>query len=447
MSIEDRMTIDERRKYLRKMQERYLQADRKERGQLLDEMETVTELHRKSLSRLMKGSLRRQPRRRQRGRAYGPEVDDALRVIAESTDYICAERLTPNLAWLATHLADHGELTISAQLLDQLERISVSTVERILTRLRQDEPRLPRRGPKQTNTLLREVPTKRIPWQEEDPGHFEVDLVHHCGPSASGEYVHTIQMVDVATAWSERIAVLGRSYLVMQDGFRRILARLPFAVQELHPDNGSEFFNHHMLRFWHDLKPKPQLSRSRPYHKNDNRFVEQKNSTLVRAYLGYDRLDTVAQTLALNQLYDKMWVYYNLFQPVMRLTEKISIHEEGQPSRTKRRFDKSTTPFDRLCARKAISSERKKLLEALRDQTNPRRLRLEIYDLIDYVASLPCAIPGKTEDVHQTLTTIQLPAQNGTLSAHSASSRKATTLGKERTCPVTLSFEGTIPLR
>ena len=101
MSIEDRMTIDERRKYLRKMQERYLQADRKERGQLLDEMEAVTELHRNSLIRLMRGSLVRQPRRRQRGRTYGPEVDDAMRVIAESTDHICAERLTPNLAWLA----------------------------------------------------------------------------------------------------------------------------------------------------------------------------------------------------------------------------------------------------------------------------------------------------------------------------------------------------------
>ena len=147
MSIEDRMTIDERRKYLRKMQERYLQANRKERSHLLDEMETVTELHRKSLIRLMKSSLVRQPRRRQRSRTYGPEVDDALRVITESTDHICAERLTPNLSWLAKHLAAHEELTLTPQLLEQLDGISVSTVARILTRLRQDEPRLPRRGP------------------------------------------------------------------------------------------------------------------------------------------------------------------------------------------------------------------------------------------------------------------------------------------------------------
>ena len=136
MSIEDRMTIDERRKYLNRMQERCLQADRKERGRLLDEMEAVTELQRKSLIRLMKSNLERRPRRQQRGRTYGPEVDDALRIVAESTDYICAERLTPNLVWLAKHLAAHDELATSPQLLEQLGRISVSTVERILTRIR-----------------------------------------------------------------------------------------------------------------------------------------------------------------------------------------------------------------------------------------------------------------------------------------------------------------------
>jgi hypothetical protein len=413
MSIDDRMTIDERRKYLRKMQERYLAADRKERGQLLDEMEAVTELHRKSLIRLMKGNLTRQPRRRQRGRTYGPEVDDALRVIAESMDYICAERLTPNLVWLAQHLAAHDELTLSSQLLERLEQISASTVERILSRIRQDEPRLPRRGPQRTNNLLRDVPMKRIPWQEQEPGHFEVDLVHHCGPTASGEYVHTLQMIDVATAWSERVAVLGRSYLVMEDGFGRILARLPFAVQEVHPDNGSEFFNNHILRFWDGLKPKPHLSRSRPYHKNDNRFVEQKNATLVRAYLGYDRLDTVAHTLAVNRLYDKMWVYYNLFQPVMRLKEKIWIRQ-GQSSRATRRFDQAATPFDRLCATKAISQERKEQLTALRDHTNPRQLRQEIYDLIDAIATLPGAVPGVTEDVRQALRTNQASGQDVT---------------------------------
>jgi len=146
-------------------------------------------------------------------------------------------------------------------------------------------------------------------------------------------------MIDVATGWSELRAVLGRSYLVMEDAFRYILARLSFLILELHPDNGSEFFNHHMLRFWKDIVKGVRLSRSRPYHKNDNRFVEQKNSSIVRAYLGDDRLDTVAQTIAVNQLYDKVWVYYNLLQPVMRLAEKIVTPVEGQLARVKRRYD------------------------------------------------------------------------------------------------------------
>jgi hypothetical protein len=403
MSTEDKMSIDERRKYLRRMKKRYGQATRKERGQLLDEMEAVTDLHRKSLIRLMNGDLERKPRRKQRGCKYKSDVDDALRVIAESLDYICAERLTPNLVWTAEHLAAHGELETTPQLLDQLGQISVSSIRRRLDRIRQDQPRLPRKGPKRANRVTQDIPMKRIPWDEQEPGHFEVDLVHHCGPSPSGEYVHTLQMIDVATGWSERAAVLGRSYLVMEAAFRCILVRLPFLVREIHPDNGSEFLNHHLVRFFRDTVQGVELSRSRPYQKNDNRNVEQKNSTLVRAYLGYDRLDTVEQTRVLNLLYDKMWLYYNFFQPVMHLVEKTVTPVEGRPTRVKRRYDQAQTPFDRLCATNAISDEDRQKLQALRDQTNPRQLRQEIYDLLDYLFTLPCATPGITEDAYQTL--------------------------------------------
>jgi hypothetical protein len=381
MSTEDKMTIDERWKYLRMMKKRYVKADRKEQGRLLDEMEAVTGMYRKSLIRLMNGSLERKPRSGQRGRIYGPEVDDALRVIAESLDYICAERLTPNLVWTANHLAVHGELETSPLLLEKLGQISVPTVGRILGRIRQDQPRLPRKGPRRANKVTRDIPMKRISWDEQEPGHFEVDLVHHCGSCASGEYACTLQMIDIATGWSERVAVLGRSYLVMQDAFRRILARLPFPILEIHPDNGSEFFNHHMLRFWGEIVEGVKISRSRPYQKNDNRNVEQKNSTLVRAYLGYDRIDSVAQIIATNELYDEMRVYYNLFQPVMHLIAKTVILEDGQPTRVKRKHDQARTPFDRLCATDAITQQHREQLEALRDQTNPRQLRQEIEDV------------------------------------------------------------------
>lgn len=406
MTTEEKMTVDERRKYLRRMKKRYVGAGRKERGRLLDEMEAVTAMHRKSLTRLMGGSLARKPRCRQRGSPYGPEVDDALRVISESLDYICPERLTPNLAWMAEHLAAHSELEVTPALLEQLKRISVSTVGRRLRRMRQDQPRLPRRRAPRRRALTRDIPMRRIAWDEQEPGRFETDLVYHSGPNASGEFVYTLQMIDVATGWSERRALLGRSYLVMEQAFRYFLARLPFPVLEIHSDNGSEFLNHHLIHFWREIVQGVTLSRSRPYQKNDNRFIEQKNRTLVRAYLGYDRLDTVAQTRAVNWLYDKMWWYYNFFQPVMRLQDKTVVAAtDNSPTRLKRRFDQARTPFDRLCATTAIPHSCRTQLQTLRSQINPRQLRQEIYALLDYIFSLPGAVSGQSEDVHQLLAT------------------------------------------
>ena len=403
MSNQEKMTVDEKRKYLRIVKPRYKQAGRNEKGQLLDEMESVTGLDRKSLIRLMNDSLKRKPRSRQRDKTYGPAVDDALRVIYESFDGICSERLTPNLVWMAQNLERHDELTTTPELLEQLGQVSISTVARRLAHLRQDQPRLPRKKPRARNPLLKNIPMLRLPWNLREPGRFETDLVHHCGPSASGEYVCTLQMIDVLTGWSERWAVLGRSYLVMEYAFRGILHRLPFPVIEIHPDNGSEFLNHHMLRFWGDIVQNVTISRSRPYRKNDNPRVEQKNSTLVRAYLGDDRIDSVAQTLALNVLYDDMWVYYNLFQPVMHLTEKEVTREDGRPVRVKRRYDDAATPFDRLCQTEAILPEHRDQLSALRDATNPRRLRQEIYDAIEQIFFLPGAPADRTEDVRSTL--------------------------------------------
>jgi hypothetical protein len=404
MSINDKMTVDERRKYLCTMKKRYEQASPRKRSGLLSEMQAVTGLHRKSLIRLLNGpSLERQPRRRQRGRTYGPAVEDALWRIADSLDHICAERLKPNLVWMAQHLAAHGELTVSPAVLAQLGQIGVATIRRRLQRRTQDQPRLPRRGPEQANRLAREIPMRRVPWDEPQPGHLEVDLVHHSGPITAGEYVHTLQLVDVATGWSERWATLGRSYTVLEDAFRGILARLPFPVVELHPDNGSEFLNAHLVRFWRELVQDVHLSRSRPYHKNDNRFVEQKNATLVRAYLGTARLDSVAQTQALNRLYDDMWLYYNFFQPVMRLTEKRLQTNDDGTTRFTRQFDQAQTPLDRVLATTVVEATQRAALLALRQRTNPRQLRQAIEDQLQHLFAIPGAVPGQTEDVYQTL--------------------------------------------
>ena len=271
---------------------------------------------------------------------------------------------------------------------------------------------------------------RRIPRDEPEPGHLEADLVHHCGSTTTGDYLHTLQLIDVATGWSERAALLGRSYRVMKDAFQRILARLPFAIIELHPDNGNEFFNQHLLRFWSQVQPGLYFSRSRPWHKNDNRLVEQKNDTLGRAFFHHNRLDTTTQAQAMNALYDKMWLYYNLFQPVMRQVAKEIITDSDGQRRVRRRFDTARTPFQRLCAVEgALPNQQRAALQSLREETNPRQLRREIYSDLEALFSLPCARPGVSEDIYETL---YIPS------------------GKEvdgPPSPVTLSFDRIVTLR
>lgn len=227
----------------------------------------------------------------------------------------------------------------------------------------------------------------RIPWDIKEPGHFEVDLVYHSGDSTAGVHGHTIQLLDVLTGWSERTAVLGRSQQAMEGGFEHILARLPFAVKELHPDNGSEFFNHHLMRYWKDKVSGVQLSRSRPWHKNDNRMVEQKNDTLVRQYLGDLRLDTPEQIAALNALYEDMWLYYNLFQPVLHLCEKTVVGDK-----VVRKWDEAKTPYERLAASAVLSLEQQAQLQQLYEHTHPAQGREAIYRQLEALWAM--AQPG-----------------------------------------------------
>ena len=378
---DEEMTIDERRKYLRKLLPLYVAADRSGKGRLLGEMEHVTGMHRKSLVRLLRSQdLERKPSPVPRGREYGLEVErhpEGTRAVTwESLDFVCAERLRPALVPMARHLAGFGELALTPRCEGQLAAIGLSTLRRMLAGLPRPAPRLPRKGPQEANRHSRGVPMGRMPWDTAQPGHFEADLVHHCGLSASGEYAHTLQLVDIATGWSERVAVMGRGQAAMEGGFRRVVGRVPFPIAELHPDNGSEFFSDHLVRYFGEEVTGMRLSRSRPYRKNDDRNVEQKNRTLVRAYLGHARLDTTTQVEILNEIYDLMWVYYNLFQPVMHPTSKEVV--DGKLVRT---HDRAATPYERLKATEGaggLALEDRERLDALYRRTHPRELRQRI---------------------------------------------------------------------
>ena len=384
----EKMTIDEHYKLIRNVQAKYLQAGRNEKGQILNMLVEATGLERKYLITLLKGpGPNREKRKQQRGRKYGAKVDDAIRIIGSTLDWICAERLTPGLVEMALHLGRHGEMIVDDELLELLGAISIPTVRRTVSRVRQDEYRLPQRKGKRRyrNSVADQIVMRVIPWDIAIPGHFEVDLVHHAGPDVRGECVYTVQFIDVKTGWSERIAVLGRSYSRMREAFAKFLAQCPIPVLEIHSDNGPEFMNAHLQRFFADKFRGAKFSRSRPWQKNDNRFVEQKNSTLVRAYLGRESFTTQEQADLLNELYDLMRVYYNFFQPVLRQIER-SVHYNAQHAPVlRRKHDTACTPLNRLTESDVLDQKTWVWLRCTYVQTNPRRLRQEIQQLLDAI--------------------------------------------------------------
>lgn len=395
------LDLDERLKVLRNKQDAYWRASKAEKGRLLDLLEEVTRLDRKTIIRHLRDSCARRPRAKQRGRTYGADVARVVEQLDEAYDRPCAERLQPNLIPYAQKLVAHGHLTLADTTGALLEAISISTLQRLQQRLRQNStprPKAPRASPNPHRT---QFPARRIPGDVGAPGHLEVDLVHHCGPATRGDYVHTLHLVDVATGWSEPAGVLGRSARVVEHGFRRCEGRLPFAVREIHPDNGAEFLNDHMVRYWRERFVGAELSRSRPYHKDDNPFVEHRNGDLIRRWLGHDRLDSVVQTLALNDFYAKLWVYFNFFHPVMRLVGKETDPETGKVRRT---WDVARTPFERLREAGVLTPTKEAQLETIYHETDPLALQRELERQAVALFALPGARPDRTEDVHLTLT-------------------------------------------
>ena len=390
-----KMTINTRFEYLRVMQARYRLADRQTKSRLLDDMEVMTHLGRKHLiAQMGNPDLRRRKRRRERQRTYDAEVAKAITTIADALDWICAQRLQPTLRKTAERLIAFDEMAVTPDVLDKLERISVSTVGRILKRIRPTE-RLPRAYPgRRVETSVQQaVPITVIPWNEPEPGHFEVDLVHHGVPDQDGKLVCTIQFIDVLTGWSERFAIMGYAFDAIWRAMQTFKSLCPIPVRELHSDNGSEFINLPLITSFGQEMVGIAQTRGRPGHHNDNRFVEQKNSSLVRAYFDSLPLHTDEQLRALNHLYDDMWLYYNFSQPVLRQIKRSPVMGPDGITRIRRKQDRARTPFERLIeAKPPIGREIRERLQDLCDQTNPLALKRSIHAQIETLISMSTQI-------------------------------------------------------
>jgi len=377
---------------------RYAKADRRGRSRLLDEFCRQTGYHRKYAIALL-GQPADGPapgsRPRRRGLSYSAASVRVLAGIWKEAGYPWSVRLKALLPqwlpWARQHLRG-----VTDQVEAELLRMSPRQMDR---RLADKRRRLKRRlyGRTKPGTLLKHhIPVKTDHWDVTEPGYCEIDLVSHSGPHASGEFAYSLNLTDIHTGWGETFALMGkgeRGVVAALDALRRVL---PFPLKAIDSDNGSEFINHHLYRYC--KKHGIQFTRGRPYKKDDNAHIEQKNWTHVRKLLGWERYDTPEAVEAINRLYRGPWrTMMNLFQPCVKLKEKVRVG-----SRLIRRHDDAQTPLDRLVAHyglRRVPQAVRALLEQ-RQRTDPFALAA---DIERQWAALAHPLPAKRTAKHTQL--------------------------------------------
>jgi hypothetical protein len=367
------MSQRSKQEVLEALRPRYLQASRRQKQQMLDEFTATTGYHRKYAIRALRHPPGRSPHRRRPGRpaTYRGQVVEILEQVWEIYGRICSKRLQPYLAEGLRVLERCGEIQMAPPLRSLLLGMSASTIDRCLKAVRPKGPR----GLSTTKpgALLKgAIPVRTFtPWDEERPGFLEVDLVAHCGESTAGQFLNTLTCTDVCTGWTDVTALRTRSQQAVCNALQGMGQRLPFPLLGLDSDNGGEFINDLLYRYCQDEHI--TFTRSRPYQKNDQAHVEQKNWSVVRHTVGYDRLESEAEWQLLENLYADLRLYINFFQPVLKLISKQKLG-----NRVVRRYDQARTPYRRVMERPQTSLACKADLAGQYVQLNPLQLRRRI---------------------------------------------------------------------
>jgi hypothetical protein len=351
------------------MRERYATAGREARSRLLDEVCEVTGYHRKAVIRLLGRPAA--PRRGRRGRPvrYGPVVVGALRQIWEAAGYPWSVRLQALLpTWLPWAVR---RFRVADDVVARLRTMSPRQMDRCLRPFKQ-ELRKRQYGRTKPGTLLKhEIPLKTDRWDVQVPGYTEIDLVAHSGDRADGEFLYSLNVTDIHTTWVETRAVMGKSQVHVQEALEALRQALPFLLRGIDSDNGSEFINHHLRKYC--VRHAVQFTRGRPYKKDDNAHIEQKNWTHVRKLLGYVRYDSEPALTAINALYADLRLLQNLFLPSVKLIEKRRVG-----ARVRRRYDAPRTPLERVAACPEANVEQVCRLTAQQAQLDPFALAARI---------------------------------------------------------------------
>ena len=354
-----------RKELLGTIRDRYQHSTRKDKGRILDEFTAVTGLHRKHAIRLLTQSndqREHQPSLSGR-RIYDEAVREAVIVVWEASDRICGKRLHAALPHLVESMERHGHLQLDSLVRERLLTASASTLDRLLKPIRSTAGSRRRRG--RRKSMGHRVPVRTYnDWNKPPPGYLEIDLVAHCGGPLSGSFIHSLVVTDVCTGWTEAVPLLARDQALVLAGLEAIQRQLPFPIRGIDSDNDGAFINETLLE-WTSLQG-IEFTRSRAYRSNDQAYIEQKNGAVVRRFVGHHRYSGPLAGQMLVQLYQKLRLYVNYFQPSFKLLEKS---REG--SATVKRYSPPATPCDRLLQHQAVSDETKEQLTHHRATLDP----------------------------------------------------------------------------
>jgi hypothetical protein len=385
------MSRSSRRDYWQRIYPRYQRARGAEKERILDEFCANCGYHRKHAIRLLNGSPpsgQPSPRRRRRGVSYGAQLVSILKAVWEAADYPWSVRLQALLPEWMPWIRRRFRFT--AEIEQQLLQISPRSIDR---RLREEKRKVRRRiyGRTKPGTLLKHyIPVKTDHWDVKVPGFTEIDLVSHSGNSASGDFCYSLNLTDIHTGWTETRAVLGKSQEAVRAALEAIRQALPFPLRGIDSDNGSEFINDHLYRYCQ--AGAIQFTRGRPYKKDDNAHIEQKNWTHVRRLVGYARYDSASAREAMNDLYrNELRLFQNLFLPSVKLAKK-----ERVGSRLLRHYEAAQTPFQRVAASPGADPERVAELRGQRRRLDPFQLSARVQAKLQGIFGLSAEAPAST---------------------------------------------------
>lgn len=420
-----KISADVRRELVQAIGERYRGATKEERLQILDEFVAVTGYHRKHAIRVLNDDTAATARvRAPRLRLYDEAVREVLIVLWEAADRICGKPLKALVPVLLPALERHRHLQLDASVREKVMTVSASTIDRMLAMARgRVEGARTRVSAKPA--IRRAVPVRTFgDWNDPLPGFMEADLVSHGGENVAGSFAHTLVLTDIASGWTECVALAVRESSLIVEALTRLRTTMPFPLRGFDTDNGSEFVNEAVLAYCADAKI--EFTRARPYKKNDQAWVEQKNGSVVRRLVGYRRLEGMAAADTLARLYASSRLFVNFFQPSFKLAEKKRVG-----ARVSKRYHAPETPCARLLQSDSVPDAMKERLRAVAITLDPLRLLDEIRAAQQQLAGLaagavPHVVPHRDGELDQFLKSLSTAWHDGEVRPTHRDDAKAT---------------------